>query len=327
MMKYLLKIAASLVLIGTAGSFAAAEERPVLRSQVMTLSEIVTIGDFYSNAGTLAPTPLFRSPDLGTSGNVPAETVAKRARAAGLTMASTDGLRSVVVHRGATRLDRDQIAGLVRKALSERSAGIDPQNLEVRLLQSPDQVLADPKVKDPIRIDRVEWSQTSGRFSVFATVAVEHGTAPLTLTGIAEEMVEVIALAQPLRRGDILSENDVIQVRLARKKVPAGALADPAAVVGKEARTNLRANAPIARKDFQRPILIEKREKITVIFEMPGMKLTSRAIAMDEGAKGDVIDIMNMQSRRIVPATVVSRGRVKVHSANPIVASLNSETN
>lgn len=326
-MKNLLKVAISLLLVGLANSMAAANERPVLRSQVMTLSEIVTIGDFYSNAGLLSSKPLFRSPDLGTSGNVPAALVAERAKAAGLEMAGTDGLRSVVVHRGATRLDRSQLAGLVRNALTESNAGIDPSQLEVRLLQAPDQILADPKVKDPIRIDRVDWSQSTGRFTVLATVAVEHGTKPLSLTGTAVEMVDIVALAQPIRRGDILNENDVTKIRLARKKVPAGALMDAAGIVGKEARTNLRANAPISRKDFQRPILIKQREKITVTFVMPGMKLTSRAIAMDEGAKGDVIDIMNIQSRRIVPATIISRGQVRVHSANPIVASLNSETN
>jgi flagellar basal body P-ring formation protein FlgA len=327
MMKHLLKVVIGLMLVGLTSSVALANDRPVLRSQVMTLSEIVTIGDFYSNAGPLAFKPLFRAPDLGTSGNVSATIVAERARAAGLATAGTDGLRSVVVHRGATRLDRDQLAGLVRKALTDRNASIDATNLDIRLSQAPDQVLADPKVKDPIRIDRVDWSQSSGRFTVTATVAVEHGTKSLSLSGTAVEMVDIVALAQPLRRGDILNEADLTSVRLARKKVPAGALMDAAEIVGKEARTNLRANAPIARKDFQRPILIQKREKITVTFDMPGMKLTSRAIAMDEGAKGDVIDIMNVQSRRIVPATIISRGQVRAVSANPIVASLNSETN
>jgi flagellar basal body P-ring formation protein FlgA len=327
MMKHLLKVAISLLLVGLTNSVAAANDRPVLRSQVMTLSEIVTVGDFYSNAGALALKPLFRSPDLGTSGNVSAEIVAERAQAAGLAMAGTDGLRSVVVHRGATKLDRDQLTGLVRTALTDRNASIDASQLDVRLLQAPDQVLADPKVKDPIRIDRVDWSQSTGRFTIFATVAVEHGTNSLSLSGTAVEMVDIVALSQPLRRGDILKEGDLTKIRLARKKAPAGALMDSAEIVGKEARTNLRANAPISRKDFQRPILIRKREKITVTFDMPGMKLTSRAIAMDDGAKGDVIDIMNVQSRRIVPATVTSRGRVIAVSANPIVASLNSETN
>jgi|GEM_PF-2071152 len=326
-MKHLAKAVIGLLLVGLAGKVAMAEDRPVLRSQVMTLSEIVTVGDFYSNAGLLAQKPLFRSPDMGTSGNVDAKVVAERARAAGLKRAGTDGLRTVVVHRGATRFDRHRLEGLVRTALADRNAGIDAENLDVRLIQAPDEILANPKVQDPVRIERVEWVQTSGRFTIYATVAVEHGTTPVTLGGTAVEMIDVVTLAQPLRRGDILNEDDLSVIRLARNKVPAGAIMDAAEIAGKEARTTLRANAPLTRNDFQRPILVHRGDKVTVTYEMAGMKLTSRAQAMDEGAKGDVIDVMNLASRRIVPATIASRGQVRVHTANPVVASLNSETN
>jgi flagella basal body P-ring formation protein FlgA len=330
-MRHLLKAASALLLAGLlalpAQASQKAGEKPVLRSQVMTLSDIVTVGDFYSNAGLLASKPLFRSPDMGTSGNVPADVVAERARAAGLETAGTDGLRTVVVYRGATRLNHDQLAGLARKALAERNAGLDTERLDIRLLQAPDEILADPKVHDPIRIDRVEWNQSNGRFTIQATVAVEVGTEPLTLTGVATEMVDVLVLVQPVRRGDIVREEDLNIIREARTKVPAGALTEVEDIVGKQARTTLRANAPLSRNDLQRPILIERGEKITVTYVMPGMKLTSRAQAMDTGAKGDVIDVMNLQSRRIVPATITSRGQVRVHATNPIVASLNSEKN
>ncbi len=327
MMKHLLNAAMALLMVSVSATLALAEDRPVLRSQVMTLSEVVTIGDFYSNAGMLASRPLFRSPDMGTSGNVPADLVAERARAAGLQLAATDGLRSVVVHRGATRFEQEQLESLVASALMERNAGLDGDNLDVRLIQAPARILADPTVKDPVRIDSATWSQSSGHFTIHATVAVEHGTQPVTLTGVAQEMVEIITLAQPLRRGDILKEDDLATTRMPRKKVPSGAMLDAEDIVGKEARINIRADAPLSSKNFQRPILISRGEKITVTFYMPGMKLTSRAQAMVEGAKGDVIDVMNLQSRRIVPATVISRGQVRVHASNPVVASLNSETN
>ncbi|MDN3719930.1 flagella basal body P-ring formation protein FlgA [Roseibium salinum] len=250
MMRHLFKAAIGLMLAVSAGNPALAGEAPVLRSQVMTLSEIVTVGDFYSNAGEHASQPLFRSPDMGTSGEVDAEVVAERARAAGLKTAGTDGLRSVAVHRGATRFGHEQLTALVRNTLIGNSAGLDAESLEVNLLQAPDEILADPQVQNPIRIDRVDWSQTSGRFTIQAVAAVEHGRMPFTLYGTAVEMVDVVALAQPLRRGDILKEDDLATVRLARSKVPAGVVMDTAEVAGMQARTNLRANYPLSSRDF-----------------------------------------------------------------------------
>ncbi|WP_434051192.1 MAG: flagellar basal body P-ring formation chaperone FlgA [Roseibium sp.] len=327
MMKQLCKAALGVLLTGFAFAPALAGEPPVLRSQVMTLSEIVTVGDFYSNAGTHAQKPLFRSPDMGTSGDVAANLVAERARAAGLTSAGTDGLRTVTVHRGATKINREQLAGLVKKALARRNAAIDPASLEVQLFHAPNQILADPKAADPVRIESVQWAEANGRFVIQATVSVEHGTEPLTLSGIAQEMVEVMVLAQPLRRGDLLNEEDLTNVRMVRSSVPAGAVLSPDEIVGKEAKTNVRANTPLSRRTFQHPVLVGRGDKVTVTFNMPGLKLTSRAKALDDGAKGDVIDVMNLQSRRIVPAIVTSRGQVRVQTANPVVASLNSETN
>ncbi|MEO0976642.1 MAG: flagellar basal body P-ring formation chaperone FlgA [Pseudomonadota bacterium] len=327
MMKQLYKAALSVLLTGVACLSAVAADPPVLRSQVKTLSEIVTVGDFYSNAGAHAEKPLFRSPDMGTSGDVAANLVAERARAAGLASAGTDGLRTVTVHRGANRINREQMTALVRTALARRNAAIDHDSLDVTLLHAPSQILADPKVADPVRLESVEWAESSGRFVIQATVSVERGTESVILSGIAQEMVDVMVLAQPLRRGDLLKEEDLTNIRMVRSSVPTGAVFSSEEIVGKEAKTNVRANTPLSRRNFQHPVLVGRGDKVTVTFNMPGLKLTSRAKALDDGAKGDVIDVMNLQSRRIVPAIVTSRGQVRVQTANPVVASLNSETN
>ncbi|MEP1933022.1 MAG: flagellar basal body P-ring formation chaperone FlgA [Roseibium sp.] len=327
MMKHLLNIAMGLLLFGTPLAGVSAKDRPVLRSQIMTLSEIVTIGDFYTNAGSVASVPLFRSPNMGTSGDVDATEVATRARSAGLETAGTDGLRTVVVHRGATRIERDHLEHIVRTALSKREAGVNPDDLVINFAHTPEQILADPKIQDPVRVYNVQWVRNSGRFTVTLSVAAEFGSKQISLSGRAVEMIEVVALAQPLGRGDILQEEDLTSIQLPKNKVASNALLDGTEIVGKEARVHMRPNQPLSSRDFQRPMLVKRSEKVTVTFDVPGMKLTSRAQAMDSGAKGDVIDVMNLQSRRIVPAIVLSRGQVRVHAANPIVASLNRETN
>lgn len=316
-----------LLLAQLAAGAALADGKPVLRSQVVTLSDIVTVGDFYSNAGDLASAPLFRSPDMGTSGDVQASLVADRARAAGLKEAGTDGLRTVVVHRGATVFDHSRIDQFVRNAIADSEAGTDAKDLEITFYQVPERIVANPAAPEPVQAERIDWTRKSGQFSLYVRVAGETGTQTLNITGRAVEMVEVAAVVQPLRRGDIVRQEDLGMVRLPRSTVPANALIDASEVVGLAAKANLRPEAPLTRNDFERPLLISRGDKITVTYELPGMILTARAQAMENGAKGDVIDIMNLQSRRIVPGIVSSRGQVRVQSAAPIVASLNNEAN
>ncbi|WP_417680434.1 flagellar basal body P-ring formation chaperone FlgA [Roseibium sp.] len=299
-----------------------AAEAPVLQPEVHTLSDIVTIGDFYRNAGDYAGIPLFRSPDMGTSGDVPAEQVAKRAKAAGLIAAGTNGLTKVVVYRRAETIGQRELKTIVAKALTERDASLSEGDLDITLFQAPSAVHADPSAENPFSVDQVLWSRTDGHFTIRLNVSGLGGVHPLSLTGVAREMVEVSALIQPLSRGAIVRPEDLTTVRLARGSVPARALTDTDEILGLAARSNLRANSPLTRNDFERPTVIPRGEKVTIIYQLPGMKLTTRGQALEDGAAGDVIDIMNLQSRRKISATVISGGQVRVEPSVP-VASLN----
>lgn len=324
-MKRLLALAGLMLGILTGPSAAQTDLRPVLRSEVSTLSKVVTVGDFYTSAGEFADVALFRSPDMGTSGDVLAETVAERARAAGLLSAGTDGLRKVVVHRRAEIYDEIRLKQLAADALAQRDAALTSADLDITFFRNPGPIHADPSKPSPIHIERVLWSRSDGRFTLFLDVHGPRGRYPLNVTGYAREMMDVLTLSQPLKRGEIAKPEAFTTSRMARQQVPTNALLSSDAITGLAARNNLRANSPLTRNEFERPVLIARGDKVTVTFELPGMKLTTRGQAMADGAAGDTIDIMNIQSRRIVPATVMSRGQVRVISSNPIVASLNRD--
>ncbi|SHM15570.1 flagellar basal body P-ring formation chaperone FlgA [Roseibium suaedae] len=302
---------------------ALADSRPVLRSEIATLSEVVTVGDFYDNAGPSASVPLFRSPDLGTSGSVPAADVAARARDAGLLQAGTDGLSSVVVQRRAEPYDAERLKAMAKVALAERDASLTPADIDIAFYRTPATIQANPAADQPVAVDRVLWSRTDGRFTLFLSIATASGIQQTSLTGQATELMEVAVLAQPLRRGSVLRAEDLTLVRQPRARVPANALIDATEVAGLAARNNLRAGTPLLKTDFERPILITRGEKVTVTYELPGMKLTTRGEALEDGAEGDVIDIQNLQSKRKVPGVVTSRGQVRVTSSAPVLASLN----
>ncbi|WP_150525595.1 flagellar basal body P-ring formation chaperone FlgA [Roseibium sediminis] len=311
---------AALVLAGSV-SFAAADQRPVLRSEVHTLSEIVTVGDFYSNAGLVSQKPLFRSPDFGTTGTVPAAMVAERAKAAGLASASTDGLRQVVVHRRAELFDQARLKSLVAETLANQDASLDVADLNITLFSNVGTIQANPAAEQLVQVNNVLWSRSDGRFTISFSFAGEYDRTNVSLNGHAQEMLEVTTLLQPLKTGQILRLEDLTTTRMPRTKVPANAVGNPDEVVGLAARSSLRANMPLARNDFTKPILISRGEKVTITYVIGGMKLTTRGKAMDDGAKGEPIDIMNLDSRRIVPAMVLSRGQVLAQPAHAQIAS------
>ena len=54
------------------------QERPRLKAEATVTGNVVRIGDLVAHAGIIANVPIFRAPDLGATGTVPAEAVVDR---------------------------------------------------------------------------------------------------------------------------------------------------------------------------------------------------------------------------------------------------------
>ena len=60
---------------------------------------------------------------------------------------------------------------------------------------------------------------------------------------------------------------------------------------------------------------------MTLVYEVPGITLTVRGKAAEGGAEGDVISVLNEQSKRTVQGVVVGPGRVIISTGSPRLAA------
>ena len=85
------------------------------------------IGDLVENAGVAANTPIFRAPDLGQTGAVPARAVLDAVRPYGLIAVDTRGLSEVAVTHASRTIAADdieqRIVARADRALQSRQAG------------------------------------------------------------------------------------------------------------------------------------------------------------------------------------------------------------
>jgi flagellar basal body P-ring formation protein FlgA len=59
-----------------------------------------------------------------------------------------------------------------------------------------------------------------------------------------------------------------------------------------------------------KPDLVLRNEAVTLIYEAPGLMLTIRGKALESGAEGDLVNVLNIQSKRTVQGTVSGPGQV-----------------
>ena len=67
---------------------------------------------------------------------------------------------------------------------------------------------------------------------------------------------------------------------------------------------------------WQSPIWCTRDQNVTLIYESSGLYLTIRGKAMEGGTEGDVVNVLNLQSKRTVSGVVVGRGQVSVAIAD-----------
>jgi flagella basal body P-ring formation protein FlgA len=56
-----------------------------------------------------------------------------------------------------------------------------------------------------------------------------------------------------------------------------------------------------------------------MILESPGLLLTAKGQALEDGAKGETIRIMNTQSNRTIEAVVTAAGTARVSTSSTVV--------
>ena len=62
---------------------------------------------------------------------------------------------------------------------------------------------------------------------------------------------------------------------------------------------------------------MQRDDNVTLIYETSGIYLTMRGKAMDNGTEGDVVSVLNIQSKRTLTGTVTGRGQVTIQVATP----------
>ena len=63
---------------------------------------------------------------------------------------------------------------------------------------------------------------------------------------------------------------------------------------------------------------MQRDQNVTLIYEAPGIYLTMRGKALDNGTEGDVVNVMNLQSKRTLSGTVIGRGQVSISPAEHV---------
>jgi flagella basal body P-ring formation protein FlgA len=323
MIRKLIAAVTALLALGAAAATATPDQgRPRLKPQATVTGSIVRIGDLVEHAGIVAKVPIFRAPDLGATGTVSAEAVVEAVRSSALIGLDTGDVSEVVVTRASRTIAAKDIEAMIAQALSAQYALGPNKDIVVNFDRELRAIQVEITAKGEPRVAMLNYDSRSGRFDVtldMPTGAASRGA--LRLTGRAAATVEVVTLDRQVERGEIFKNGDVVIERRPRAEIGRDIVTNADLAVGQAARSSFQAGRVLRVADLMRPEIIQRNETVTLVYEVPGITLTVRGKAAEGGAEGDVISVLNEQSKRTVQGVVAGPGRVIISTGSPRLAA------
>ena len=135
------------------------------------------------------------------------------------------------------------------------------------------------------------------------------GLVALTLCAATPALADSLIATRTIRAQTVLAAEDFA---LVEADIP-GALTDPAAAIGLEARVTLYAGRPITAAAVGSAALVERNQTVALVYRSGGLSILTEGRALTRGGQGDVIKVMNLTSRTTVMGTIGPDGTVAVN--------------
>ncbi len=300
---------------------------PRLKSSVTVMRDTVRIGDLVDNAGDVSDIPIFRAPDLGGTGTVSAADVLEAIRAHDLIVVDTAGVSDIEVTRASREIARRDIEQRIAKAFAGQYGLGDVGKLSMTFEHEPNTLFVEPQATGELRVTRATYDPRTSRFDILfslpgSTVARQAG---LRYSGFIVETVMTPVLTRPVSRAENIKVSDIIVEKRPKSEITGDTVLNVDEVIGFNARQPLRAGQPLRRADLVKPEMVKRDEFVTIAYEVPGIMLTIRGKAIEAGAQGDMITVLNIQTKRNVQGIVTGPGRVTMLSPTPVSVADTSE--
>jgi flagellar basal body P-ring formation protein FlgA len=188
---------------------------------------------------------------------------------------------------------------------------------------APPVLRVSPDNTAPVTAELVGFDRRSRRVSALVSVGANPSDAVRVGASFAE-LVEVAVLNRALGRGEIVQTADFTIERRPKETLPGDIQPDVAQLAARVARRSIAAGSVLRVGDVGKPEIVARGDIVTVVYEIPGMVLTLRGRAIEAGAQGDTIGVLNIQSKRALQATITGPGKVSV--AAPVPGRLAANT-
>ncbi|HUA53058.1 MAG TPA: flagellar basal body P-ring formation chaperone FlgA [Candidatus Sulfotelmatobacter sp.] len=304
---------AAVVLLGAAWRVDAAHAAPILKPQAVVEGDHVQLGDLFADlpASADASAEVARAPAPGKRITLDASTLMSIANSQRIGWQPGSRFDHVDVERAGQVIGSKAIHDAVMQELqkhglpSDSDVTLDSENLRIT-------VAGDRPVS--VRAESVTYDPGKPRFEMTLVAPADGGDGAqrIKVQGKAYHMVDMPVPVRPIGANEVIRGRDIEMVRMRADQVSPTQINDPDKLVDKAARRVLPTGQPIRVSDVAEPILVSKNSIVNVKVISARLDITMQGKALDDGAEGDQVRVVNTRSNKIVQGVVSKAGEVVV---------------
>ena len=222
-------------------------------------------------------------------------------------------LLGATLARGAANvtLKQEAMRQAVETYLQTRGAGAGVELVLKRLAGLADQQVPPGRVSYEV-IAPPQWSGW-GRTSLALLIRVDDQIVRnLTLQAEVDGWRELPVAARPLERGEVITGTDLANERRNLAQIQGSPILTAGDAVGKRARSAIRQGSTLAANQLEKVMVVAAGQQVTILLENESLQLTTLGQAKGPGAPGDLIQVQNLTSQKVIPARVVNAQTVRV---------------
>jgi len=296
-------------LILAALAAAAPAQGATLRTLTTLTSPVVKLSDLFDDAGPRADRVLGPGPAPGERIVVESAQLAAIARQFGVDWRPASAADRAVLDRPGRLLPREAVTAPLRAALI-RVGAPDDLDLDLPGFEAP---LVPSEATPSVAVEQIDYEGATGRFTgVVLVTGAAMVPLRLRLTGQADEIAHVVVAARRLAAGSVLRPGDMKFAAVHASTLHGDVVRDPAQALGQALRHAAASGEPLPVAELQRPVAIAKGAHVTMEIHMPGLIVVAQGTALESGAFGDRIQVLNPVSHMQVEGEIVGVDRVAV---------------
>ncbi len=280
-----------------------------LKENSIITDDTIKLGDLFYGLSRDEDRPLGAAPRPGDEMIINARTLLRIAVALDISWRPQDAQTRAIIKREATVIKQDQITKTLISALKKEGAY---GNFEVTVGNLQDIILP---IDEPAKLDITRINYDQGRNKFTATIAAPSAENPiqnLSVQGYLHPVIDVPVLRDNQEHGRRISTHDIEIIQIREGSFSKDTIASIDQLIGMTPRRLITAGRPIKRTDIIAPVIVERGELITLSLANGAMNITTQVKALENGAKGDVIRVVNLSSNKTIQALVTSTSEVSI---------------